>query len=95
MATLKTACERFCKAGEADSATRARQNNKMMSMCLANSLSLTVKVQLLTYRNKYIFDGVKYAPLIYKVIMRLATINFHHPDAAGQPAKSECVCSDD
>jgi hypothetical protein len=95
MATLKTACERFCKVGEADAATQARQNNKMMSMCLANSLSLTVKVQLLTYRNKYIFDGVKDAPLIYKVIMRLATINFHHPDAAGQPAKSECVCSDD
>jgi len=41
MATLKTVCERFCKAGEADSATRARQNNKMMSMCLANSLSLS------------------------------------------------------
>ncbi len=41
LVTLKTACERFCKAGEADSVTRARQNNKMMSMCLANSLSLT------------------------------------------------------
>ncbi len=41
MAMLKTACERFCKMGEADSATRARQNNKMMSMCLANSLSLS------------------------------------------------------
>ncbi len=43
MVTLKTACEQFCKGGEADSATRARQNNKMMSMCLANSLSLTAK----------------------------------------------------
>ena len=75
MATLKTACERFCKAGEADSATRARQNNKMMSMCLANSLSLSAKVQLLTYKNEYIFDGVEYAPLMYKVIMRLATID--------------------
>ena len=75
MATLKTACERFCKAGEADSTTRARQNNKMMSMCLANSLSLSAKVQLLTYKNEYIFDGVEYAPLMYKVIMRLATID--------------------
>ena len=75
MATLKTACDRFCKAGEADSATRARQNNKMMSMCLANSLSLSAKVQLLTYKNEYIFDGVEYAPLMYKVIMRLATID--------------------
>ena len=75
MATLKTACERFCKAGEADAATRARQNNKMMSMCLANSLSLTAKVQLLAYRNEYIFNGIKYAPLMYKVIMCFATIN--------------------
>ena len=75
MATLKTACERFCKEGEADSTTRARQNNKMMSMCLANSLSLSAKVQLLTYKNEYIFDGVEYAPLMYKVIMRLATID--------------------
>jgi hypothetical protein len=76
MATLKTACERFCKVGEADSATQARQNNKMMSMCLANSLSLTAKVQLLTYKNEYIFDGIEYAPLMmYKVIMRLATID--------------------
>ena len=59
MATLKTVCARFCKAGEADTATRARQKNNMMSMCVANSLSLTAKVQLLTYRNKYIFDGVE------------------------------------
>ena len=44
-------------------------------MCLANSLSLTAKVQLLTYQNKYIFNGVEYAPLMYKVIMRLATID--------------------
>ncbi len=64
MTTLKNAWERFCNAGEADSATQARQNNKMMSMCLANSLSLTAKVQLLTYKNEYIFDGVEYAPLM-------------------------------
>jgi hypothetical protein len=32
-------------------------------------------VQLLTYKNEYIFDGVEYAPLMYKVIMRLATID--------------------
>jgi hypothetical protein len=75
MATLKTVCKRFGKAGGADSATRARQNNKMVSMCLANSLSLTAKVQLLTYKNEYIFDGVEYAPLMYKVIMHLATID--------------------
>ncbi len=41
MATLKTACERFCKAGEADAATRARQNNKIMSMLLEEFVSHT------------------------------------------------------
>ena len=35
-AMLKTACEQFCKAGEADSQTRAKQNNTMMSNCLSN-----------------------------------------------------------
>ncbi len=33
------------------------------------------EVQLLTYKNEYIFDDVEYAPLMYKVIMRLATID--------------------
>ncbi len=74
-ATLKTACEQFCKEGEIDSQTRAKQNNTMMSNCLSNSLSMEAKVRLLTYQKDYTFDGVEYAPLMYKVIMRLATIN--------------------
>jgi hypothetical protein len=36
---------------------------------------MVAKVRLLTYRNDYSFDGVEYAPLMYKVIMRLATID--------------------
>jgi hypothetical protein len=93
MTTLKIVRDRFCKVGEADSATQARQNNKMMSMGLANSLSLTAKVQLLTYKNENIFDGVEYAPLMYKDhAPRHHQLRRHHPDAAGQPAKSECVC---
>ena len=44
-------------------------------MCLANSLSMTAKVQLLTYCNEHIFDGVEYAPLMYKMIMHLTTID--------------------
>jgi hypothetical protein len=73
-AMLKTACERFCKAGEIYSQTCAKQNNTMMSNCLSNSLSIEAKVRLLTYRNDYTFNGVEYAPFIYKVIMILATI---------------------
>jgi hypothetical protein len=33
------------------------------------------KVRLLTYRKDYTFNGVEYAPLMYKVIMWLATID--------------------
>jgi hypothetical protein len=74
-AMLKTACEQFCKAGEADSQTCAKQNYTMMSNCLSNLLSIEAKVRQLTYRKDYTFDGVEIAPLMYKVIMRLATIN--------------------
>jgi hypothetical protein len=74
-ATLKTACERFCKAGEADAQSRANQNNTMMSMCLNKSLTASAKASLLTYHNEYTFDGVEYAPLMYKIIMHLTTID--------------------
>jgi hypothetical protein len=67
-ATLKSACERF-------SQTRAKQNNTMMSICLAKSLTADAQARLLTYQNEYTFDGVDYTPLMYKIIIRLATIN--------------------
>ncbi len=73
-ATLKSTCERFCKPGGVDSQTRAKQNNTMMSICLAKSLMADAQARLLTYQNKYTFDGVKYAPLMYKTTMRLVTI---------------------
>ncbi len=31
------------------------------------------QARLLTYRNKFTFDGVEHAPLMYKIIMRLTT----------------------
>ncbi len=74
-ARLKCACERFCKPGGVDSQTRAKQNNMMMSICLAKLLTAAAQARLLTYRNKYTFDGVEYTPLMYKIIMRLATID--------------------
>jgi hypothetical protein len=63
-ATLKSACERFCKSREVHSQTHAKQNNTMMSICLAKSLTADVQARLLTYRNKYSFDRVEYAPLM-------------------------------
>jgi hypothetical protein len=47
----------------------------MMAICLASSLTAEAQARFLTYRNKYTFNGVEYAPLLYKIIMRLATIN--------------------
>ncbi len=63
-ATLTSACERFCKPGEADSQTCAKQNNTMMSICLAKLLTADAQARLLTYQNEYNFDGVEYAPLM-------------------------------
>jgi hypothetical protein len=73
--TLKTACKRFCKAGEVDTESHVTQNNTMLAICLASSLTAEAQARLLTYRNKYTFDGVEYAHLMYKIIMRLATID--------------------
>jgi hypothetical protein len=73
--TLKTVCERFCKAGEADAESRAKQNNTMLAICLGKTLTADAQARLLTYHNEYTFNGMEYAPLMYKIIMRLATIN--------------------
>ncbi len=73
--TLKTACERFCKVGENNAESRATQNNAMMATCLVKSLTADAQARLLTYYKEYTFEGVKYSPLMYKVIMRLATID--------------------
>ena len=59
----------------ANSKTRARQNNTMMSICLAESLMAEAQARLLTYRNDFLIQDVECAPLKYKVIMHLATID--------------------
>jgi hypothetical protein len=64
-ATLRTACERFCSAAGADSRTRAKQNNTMMSICLAKSLTADAQARLLTYQKDYLIGDVECAPLIY------------------------------
>ncbi len=58
-ATLKSACERFCKPGGVDSQTGAKQNNMMMSICLAKSLMADTQARLLTYQIEYTFDRVE------------------------------------
>jgi hypothetical protein len=74
-ATLRTACERFCSAAGANSRTRAKQNNLMMSICLAKFLTADAQARLLIYRKDYLIGDVECTPLMYKVIMHLATID--------------------
>jgi hypothetical protein len=73
--TLRTTCEHFCKAGEANAKSQARQNNMMMGICLLKLLMAEAQARLLTYCKDYLIDEVKCTPLMYKVIMRLAMIN--------------------
>jgi hypothetical protein len=74
-AMLKTQCEQFCKAGEADAQSRAKQNNTMMCICLGKSLTASAQAKLLACRTQFTFHGVEYAPLMYKIIMGLTIMD--------------------
>ena len=74
-AMLKTQCEHFCKAREADTQSHAKQNNTMMCICLGKTLTTSAQAKLLACRAEFTFDGVEYAPLMYKIIMRLTTMD--------------------
>jgi len=74
-ATLKQQCENFCKPGEINAQTRAKQNNTMMCVCLSKSLTAAAQAKLLACRSEFTFDDVEYGPLMYKVIMRLTTMD--------------------
>jgi hypothetical protein len=47
----------------------------MMAQCLKKSLTMAALAHLKPYQSQYLFDGVEYGPLIYKIIMRLEMIN--------------------
>ncbi len=46
-----------------------------MEQCLKNSLTAASMGHLKPYQAQYMFKGVKYGALMYKTIMRLATID--------------------
>ncbi len=68
-------CDEFCKTMGAKFQTRAAQNNHMMAQCLKKSLTVTSLARLEPHQAQYMFEGIKYAPLMYKTIMRLGMIN--------------------
>ena len=78
-ATLKTSCEIFLTG--AKSAERMAQNNAMASKSVLATLTDDANIQLLAYRDEYEVTpvGANYSvvvfPLLYKTIMRLATLD--------------------
>ncbi len=74
-ATLQTQCKVFCKNTGTLFQARARQDNTMMSKCIMKMLTPAARVILLPFQGDYEIDNVIYAPLLYKKIMALATIN--------------------
>ncbi len=77
--TLKTACENFVMQTGIRGQQRAAQNNKHMWRCINDSITKQAKAKVLSYRDDYEINnnGVKKiaAPLLYKTIMRLATLD--------------------
>jgi hypothetical protein len=74
-ANLCTGCKVFWKVGCAKVHQSAAKNNHMMAQCLKKSLTVASLVRLEPYQSQYLFNGVEYGPLMYKIIMRLATID--------------------
>jgi hypothetical protein len=92
-ATLKMRCDAFCRADGANSQMRAAQNNHMMAQCLKASLTPAALARLEPYQAQYTYAGIEYAPLMYKIIMRLARIDSvatRNPTQESQRSPSLC-----
>jgi hypothetical protein len=76
--TLRTACEVFMSGVNANS--RAAQNNEQMWRCIYNTLTKEAKAKLLTYLDDFKMPNAsgkmtEVGPLMYKTMMRLATLD--------------------
>ena len=80
MATLKPLCESFITGNQAD--TRRAQNNRNASECLIASLDEEARKRVLAYRDEYTIEKQVAFPLLYKTLMRLATLDSTATDAA-------------
>ncbi len=81
-ASLKAGCDVFCDVNSMNYQTRASQNNHMMAQCLRKSLTVAALARLEPYQNQYLFNSIEYGPMMYKIIMRLATIDSVATDEA-------------
>ncbi len=57
----------------------------MIAQCLKKSLTVAVLAHLEPYQSQYLFKGVEYGSIMYKIIMRLAMI--------GSIATNETLCA--
>jgi hypothetical protein len=73
--TLKTQCDVFLLPGGANFQTRATQNNKLMAECLLSSVTASAKQALIADQGQYTFDGTIYAPVLFKHMMKVATLD--------------------
>ena len=46
-----------------------------MCACLSKTLTASAQAKLLACHSEFTFDGIEYAPLMYKIIMRLTTMD--------------------
>jgi hypothetical protein len=73
IAVLSVQCARFMTG--VDKENCANQNNSMMAKCIHNSLTPKCQLQLIQYESKYTVAGSVCAPLLLKVLMRIATMD--------------------
>ena len=75
MASIEAACEDFINPLGARYDSRVRQNNGMMVTCIMATLTEDSRARLQPYATEYTRHGTIVGPLLFKVLMRLATID--------------------
>ena len=70
---IKERCDKFITGPDVQ--TSSNQNNAIMHKCLLAILTDEAKRKLTTCESDYIYNNEVYAPLLFKTIMRLATID--------------------
>ncbi len=73
--TLKNAYASW-QQGENKENLRSTQNNKQMQKCIMNTLTEQACLQVMPFQKEYTTeDGIIHAPLLFKTIMRITTID--------------------
>lgn len=74
-AAISNQCEIFVDPAGANYNTRARQNNGMMVKCIMATLTDDARARLQPYASEYTRHDTIVGPLLFKTVMRLATID--------------------